>query len=519
MYAPEKDYIVYDEKYWWSDAWDPMEGHSSYDFSIPFFEQYKNLLKRTPLISLSVTNNVDCNYCNVSAEDKGCYMISACGLDENVMYSNRLANTKDSSDLYISDKNQLCYELVDSNNCFNVLYSIKANNCLESYFLYDCVNCQNCFGCVGLRNKNYHIYNKPFTREKYLEKIKELNLGSHTSITTFRAEFKEFVKLFPKRFANNINSINSTGDNIRNSKNVEFCFDGNDVEDGKFFTWVYMGLKDCYDVGAGSGVTIERVYESWDTNFSSQNISFSGVIYSCYDVQYSWNCHGSNNLFGCYGLRNKQYCILNKQYTKEQYDKLLPQIKEHMNKMPYIGDGNQVYAYGEFFPLEISPFAYNETIAQEYFPLTKQEAVNKNYRWKDKTEKNYQVTLFSHDLPDNIKDVKNEITQEAIGCQHSEEGEHPYSCESSCTTAFRVTNMELSFYHRMNIPLPRLCPNCRHYRRLKERNPIKLWHRQCMCDKENHAHQGACEVEFETSYAPDRPEIIYCEKCYQQEVY
>jgi len=71
----------------------------------------------------------------------------------------------------------------------------------------------------------------------------------------------------------------------------------------------------------------------------------------------------------------------------------------------------------------------------------------------------------------------------------------------------------------LNLPLPRLCPNCRHYQRLAQRNPLKLWHRQCMCKKENHEHNGKCEVEFETSYAPERPEIIYCERCYQQEVY
>jgi hypothetical protein len=41
-----------------------------------------------------------------------------------------------------------------------------------------------------------------------------------------------------------------------------------------------------------------------------------------------------------------------------------------------------------------------------------------------------------------------------------------------------------------------------------------------MCDKKNHFHgKEKCKVEFETSYAPERPEIIYCEKCYQREVY
>ena len=45
----------------------------------------------------------------------------------------------------------------------------------------------------------------------------------------------------------------------------------------------------------------------------------------------------------------------------------------------------------------------------------------------------------------------------------------------------------------------------------KERGPVKLWHRKCM--------NKGCNNEFETSYAPERPEIVYCESCYNQEVY
>ena len=82
----------------------------------------------------------------------------------------------------------------------------------------------------------------------------------------------------------------------------------------------------------------------------------------------------------------------------------------------------------------------------------------------------------------------------------------------------------------MNLPLPRLCSNCRHYQRIKQRNPLKLWHRQCQCAGEKsdnkvyqntiqHFHSNEhCPNEFETTYSPDRKEIVYCEKCYQQEV-
>jgi len=31
--------------------------------------------------------------------------------------------------------------------------------------------------------------------------------------------------------------------------------------------------------------------------------------------------------------------------------------------------------------------------------------------------------------------------------------------------------------------------------------------------------KDGCTNEFETPYAPDRPEIVYCEECYNKEIY
>ena len=181
--------------------------------------------------------------------------------------------------------------------------------------------------------------------------------------------------------------------------------------------------------------------------------------------------------------------------------------------MPYTDKKGIIYKYGEFFPSELWPFAYNETIAQEYFPLTKEETQNGNFLWKDIEERNYKISLETENIPDHIRDVKDDIINQVISCEH--EGK----CKEQCTEAFKIVPEELKFYRRMSLPLPRLCPNCRHFQRLKQRNPLKLWHRSCMCDKKNHNHIAKCPNEFETSYAPDRPEIVYCEKCYQQEVY
>lgn len=175
-----------------------------------------------------------------------------------------------------------------------------------------------------------------------------------------------------------------------------------------------------------------------------------------------------------------------------------------MNDMPYIDSKGRVYKYGEFFPSELSPFCYNETIAQEYFPLTKEQALEQGYKWKDKEERNYSIDIKNEDIPDDINNVNDDIISKVIECQHKD-------CNHQCTEAFKIIPEELQFYKRMNLPIPHLCPNCRHYERLSQRNPLKLWHRRCM--------KEGCNNEFETSYAPERPEIVYCEKCYQKEVY
>ena len=176
-----------------------------------------------------------------------------------------------------------------------------------------------------------------------------------------------------------------------------------------------------------------------------------------------------------------------------------------MNEMPYIDKKGIVYKYGEFFPTELSCFAYNTTMAQEYFPLSQNEAKEKGYAWEDAAERNYKVDFEIGSLPDDIKDVGDDMVGKVIACEH--EGK----CNQLCTTAFKIIENELIFYRKMNLPLPRLCPNCRTFERLKQRTGIELYHRKCM--------KEGCPNEFETAYSPDRPEIVYCERCYKDEVF
>ena len=207
---------------------------------------------------------------------------------------------------------------------------------------------------------------------------------------------------------------------------------------------------------------------------------FSQCAWYGHDVLYSHLCLNSHHLFGCSSMKHHQYCVFNKQYSETEYEKLVSRIIEHMQR------SNE---WGEFFPLSQSPFSYNESIAQSYYPLRKEEALSKGYHWRD----------------DDREELA--LGKQGSGAPTVKEGE--IICCSRCGKNYRLISQEFKFYQNMKIQTPTLCPDCRHYSRLSRRNPRILWKRQC----------AKCKAEIQTTYAPDRPEIIYCDTCYQQAVY
>ncbi len=511
IYSPDKKLNVVDQKYWWSDGWDPLGYGREYDFSKPFFIQWAEIRDTIPLQSLSNSKAVNSEYCNVNEESSDCYLISASWKNERTLYSDSISKIKDSSDLYVCHRSEFSYDNVYCSDCYRVMYSEKAYSSADSYFLYDCKNCVSCFMCSNLRNKSYCFENQQLTKEEYFERIKNIDLSKYSLILKYKKDFKIMKLKAFNCFSNILNSHNVSGDNIEHGENSFNIFDiSQGVKDSKNIFWGALSLNEAYNSGPGVG-TSERVYEIIDIR-DDNNVKFGNVVYFSSEVEYSFNCYNCSDCFGCIGLRNKKYCILNKQYEKEEYFALVSKIKQHMMDVPYTDRAGCVYKYGEFFPFELSPFSYNETVAQAFFPLIKEEILSKGYSYKDSEDKHYKVTLQAKDLPDSIISVSNDVTKEIVEC------EHPDKSFERCSTAFRITPEELLFYQRLSIPLPRECYQCRHHNRFLKRNPLKLWHRNCMCEIENHGHKGACPVEFETSYAPDRPEKVYCEKCYQAEV-
>ena len=123
------------------------------------------------------------------------------------------------------------------------------------------------------------------------------------------------------------------------------------------------------------GEQSELIYEAIMTGSNIYKSAFCFANWSgSSDIYYSVFTEGCTCCFGCVSLRHKSYCILNKQYTKEEYETIVPRIIAHMRETD---------EWGEFFPASISPFGYNETVAQEHFPLTRTEALAKGFNWSD----------------------------------------------------------------------------------------------------------------------------------------
>jgi len=530
MYPPEVPVKVYEKDVWNSDEWDPLDYGREYDFSRPFFEQFKELLHATPLKNLNVVNGVNSDYTNNFTDPKNCYLVFNGNNSEDTCYGNGLTAVKDCVDVSHVGKSETCYECFWMTSCNRCVYSSRCEDSYNLAFCSNCVGCHDCVGCAGLRKKSYCIFNVQYSKEEYEKKVKEFGFDSYKSIQEFRKKAKEFWLKFPNKYIEGSHNQNVSGNYIDHCKNVRNCFLVREGENLRYCQYVQElpGSKDCWDYSIwGDGNRF--VYECCASGINTNMIKFSMYVQeNVHDIEYSYCCSSSAYLFGCVGIKRKQYCILNKQYSKEEYEALAPKIREHMKTMPYTDKKGRVYAYGEFFPTELSPIPYNQSVAQEYFPLTEEETAAQGYAWRDPVERSYKITVAPEELPDKIRLVSDEILKEVIGCEHT--APPAGGCQHQCATAFRIVPQELQFYRKTNIPLPHLCPNCRHAQRIEQRTKFELFQRKCQCaggasengayaNTVSHAHGTVpCRTEFETAYPPDSPDIVYCESCYQSEV-
>ena len=327
VYSEDKPFTIYNQKDWESDKFDPMEYWINVDFNKWFFEQFKKLYTKIPKMALHLDSTMEnCDYCNYWQSSKDCYLCFSAVWSEKCMYSQMAISCNNDVDWIFNVQNQYCYDCIHCTNWYKLKHCNYSNDCKNSYFLLDCVSCEFCFWCVNLQQKKYYFLNEQLSKEDYENKIKEI-VWNYEKLEQFIEKYKKFILNYPRVNLKNINSENCIWDFIQNSKDSINCFSILWWENFKdtYFSWYASDLHSCVFAWDQSSLIYECIWTSRcnKTAFSffwrdNKNCYYCNVTDSCSDC------------FLCEWLKHKQYCILNKQYTKEQYENLVPKIIEKM---------------------------------------------------------------------------------------------------------------------------------------------------------------------------------------------
>ena len=432
----------YCNKCWSSDNWDAKGYGKQVDFTRSIFEQIWELMWETPFQNLiGSLSNIENNavYTNCTADIHDSYMVSESDFIDNCYYGRLLRKSHDLFDCLGCSNCEYCYECTHSDWLYKCFFVSHSTVCRDVFYGYDCHGCSDCIWCVGLENQQYCILNKQVSKEAYEEILKDTSEN-----TDLIKQFEKLTWEHKKWKTHILNSENSTGSIITNSNNCQDSYWVVECQDCAYCEEINYS-QDLYDISS-FGSNSYLMYEGMWVGRYSHDVLFCSTVGRGENLFYCIDTKKSQYCFGCVNMKDGKYCILNKQYTKEEYEKIVPKIIEHMIS---------TWEWWEFFPAGISPFGYNETIAQEYFPLSKAEATSQNFNWSDfeaplpKVDK----VISANKLSKNIADIPDDILNWAVECEVTKK-------------PFRIIRQELEFYRKHNLPIPKRHPDQRRIDRI-----------------------------------------------------
>ena len=496
LYSPDKPYTVYDQKVWWGDEWSPLDYGSDFDFSRPFFEQLWELHRRVPQINVITSQNENCEFTNLTANCRNCYLIYESSNNEFCEYGCWFQKSEHCLDCSYIHECKYCYEISDSYNCHSLFWSQNCDNCRESHFLSNCLSCTKCFWCVNLVNKSYHIFNNEVTPEQFETFIKKFFNSNTNEQKQYLKKQQELINTLPKKFGHILQGENCIGDYVRNGKNCFECFHVHDAENCKYAEHIWRSSRNNMDAST-VGRNSEWAYECINTGIDASNNNFCIQNWTCSNHFYCISCFNSHDNFGCISLKKHNHCILNTSYSVAEYETLAGKIIDHMRST---GE------WGEFFPTWLSPFGYDETVAQEYYPLSENKIKEKGWRWKGDEETSSYHGPFVTPLETQ------EYDERIVGYDRAQKNIDTLiggilQCEVT-KKPFKIIKQELAFYIENTIPLPKKHPDQRHKERNNLRNGQTLHERKC----------DNCSMLIHTTYDSTAKNVV-CENCYLKLVY
>jgi hypothetical protein len=339
---------------------------------------------------------------------------------------------------------------------------------------------------MGLRHKRYHILNQSVPEQEYKLRVQQLKEDPQAR-QEFAMQYNSLRRTLPHCAVKNIQSEDIQGDRLWRCLRCTNSFDLEKCDDVSHSTFGFDG-RTCQDMDFFG--RIEKLYQGFSA-FGQHSCISTILCHFSHDTHYSEYCISCHNVFGCISLHHHKFCILNKQYTEAEFNELLPRVIAHMK---------DTGEWGEFFPVPLSPFPYNITVAQKHYPLTKEEISARGWSYEDDTQLEWErkdsYSGVMQTLPEDESNVTAAICKQVLRCEQTG---RPY----------QIMPKEFEYLHSRNRPLPRMHQDERNEIRMQRRNPQYLW--QMPCER--------CGKQAPTSYDPGKGYKVYCTQCYEQYTY
>lgn len=295
-----------------------------------FIKEFQRLYVSNPQISHWTRQTENCDYGDIVVVSRNCYLCFWSSNLENCYYCYESRKSRFCTDCTFCENCELCYQCLDCINCYNGDFLQDCKQCTDCSYCYFCIGCNNCFGCINLQRKEFYIFNEPYSKEDYFEKLDEIKKWSLQKI---QEKFQEVQLKQPRVFMHQTDNENCFGDYLLHSKKCYWCFDSYLCEDSMYIFNANLerGTKDSMDCGPIAN-TLERCYDC----------AFVGYLFDCnhiywcdylHDCEWCINVWDSNHCYGCVYVKNKEYLFLNKSISKREYEKITERMDQELAKL------------------------------------------------------------------------------------------------------------------------------------------------------------------------------------------
>ncbi len=420
-----------DPDWFWSDECDNTIAGRDYDFSRPFFEQYMELARSCFAPSINRINCENSPYCNACVGLKDCHL---CFGSEGLVDCLFCVLCSQSTDLLMCTgcrESELSYACIDCSSIYDCRHCQDCHGCSNNFWCIDCIGCTNCLLCTGLRQAQdgHYIRNVKVSKLEWNTALIELHLGSYAAELRANSELENLAKGFIHETSRGNEDCTAVR-HVTHSKNCNFLIHSSDCRDCKDLVFANH-VNDSY---SSSWLNYSECCYMIVGGFQAHNSFFcDGIVGSAINHRYSCcGFNGCKDIFGCFFIKAKEHCILNKQYSKKEYFELLPRVIAHMKST---GE------WGQWFPAEFYGVGYRDSWA--YFllgDLSDSEIAIRGFLPSSGDEARRITSGI--ELPDQLDDFVPALCDKEIRCD-------------ATSRPFGISQPELAIFKKHNAPIPR----------------------------------------------------------------